>query len=300
MQETFATTVLLPAALALIMFGLGLTLTPADFARIARRPRAVLIALVCQVLVLPLVCFALVKAFALAPEMAVGMMLLAAAPGGTAANLFSHLAGGDVALNITLTAVNSVLALFTLPLVVGFALEHFMAGGEVGMQTGKVVQVICLVLVPAALGMAVRHRAAGFAARMDRPVKGMSIAVLVAMTVGVAYQERARLLDSLAEVGLITTLFCALSLATGYWASRLLRVEPRQAIASAMEIGLHNVTLAITVALSVLGNAAMAVPPAVYTLPMYGLAALTAVAFVRRTRAAAGAPEGERAADAAV
>ncbi|WP_067471441.1 bile acid:sodium symporter family protein [Actinomadura hibisca] len=299
MQETFATTVLLPAALALIMFGLGLTLTPADFARIARRPRAVLIALACQVLLLPLVCFALVKAFGLEPKLAVGMMLLAAAPGGTAANLFSHLAGGDVALNITLTAVNSVLALFTLPLVVGFALEHFMAGGEIGMQTGKVVQVICLVLVPAALGMAVRHRAAGLAARADRPLKIMSIAVLVAMTVGVAYQERARLLDSLAEVGLITTLFCALSLGTGYGASRLLRVEPKQAIASAMEIGLHNVTLAITVALSVLGDATMAVPPAVYTLPMYALAALTAVAFVRRTRAGADAPSGAPA-DAAV
>src|SRR5215217_6844223 len=111
------TTVLLPLALAIVMFGLGLSLTWGDFARIRQQPRPVLIALGCQLLLLPALCFGLVLAFRLPPALAVGMMLLAASPGGTTANLYSHLFRGDVALNVTLTAVNSVIAVVSLPLV---------------------------------------------------------------------------------------------------------------------------------------------------------------------------------------
>src|SRR5688572_14629381 len=138
-------TVLLPLALGIIMLGLGLSLTVADFRRVQQHPRAVLIALACQTVLLPLVCFALVKGFALGPALAVGMLLLAASPGGTTANLYSHLAHGDVALNITLTAVNSVLALVTLPLIVNFALAHFMdADQSIPLQFGKVLQVFAI------------------------------------------------------------------------------------------------------------------------------------------------------------
>src|SRR5688500_11371177 len=133
--------IFLPIALALVMFGLGLTLTVADFARVAKYPTAALIALVCQVIILPAVCLGLVLAFGLQGVLAVGMMLLVASPGGTSANLFSHLAGGDVALNVTLTAINSVLAVFTLPLVVGLSMAHFMGDeGDVGLQPAKFVQ----------------------------------------------------------------------------------------------------------------------------------------------------------------
>ena len=111
----------LPIALGIIMLGLGLGLTVEDFRRVARHPKAAVIALVCQVVLLPAVCFGLVLAFDLAPELAVGMMLLAASPGGTTANLYSHLFGGHVALNITLTAINSVLAVVTLPIVVNLS-----------------------------------------------------------------------------------------------------------------------------------------------------------------------------------
>ena len=110
-------TTLLPIALGLIMLGLGLSLTTGDFARVAKHPKAVGIALACQVLLLPVICFGLVQLFGLPPILAVGMMLLAASPGGTTANLYSHLFRGDVALNISLTAINSVLAVFTLPIV---------------------------------------------------------------------------------------------------------------------------------------------------------------------------------------
>src|ERR1041385_3063312 len=118
MNSSTATTVFLPVALGIVMLGLGLSLTVADFTRVVRYPKATIVALVCQILVLPAVCLGLVRLFDLDPVLAVGMMVLAASPGGTTANLFSHLARGDVALNITLTAINSVLAVVTLPIVV--------------------------------------------------------------------------------------------------------------------------------------------------------------------------------------
>ena len=168
--------VLLPVALAVVMFGLGLSLTVEDFVRVRRHPAAVVVALVCQLVLLPAVCFGLVLLFGLPPLLAVGMMLLAASPGGTTANLFSHVFRGDVALNITLTAVNSVLAVVTLPLVANFAIGHFTTGGDgLDLQFDKVVQVFAIVLIPVVLGMLVRRRSPGFADRMDRPVRIFSV-----------------------------------------------------------------------------------------------------------------------------
>ena len=135
-------TIFLPLALGIIMLGLGLSLTLADFTRVARYPKPVFVGLACQLLLLPVACFFIAKAFGLAPALAVGMMLLAASPGGTTANLYSHLAHGDVALNITLTAVSSVIAILTMPLIVNFSLAHFMTDDQaLPLQFGKVLQV---------------------------------------------------------------------------------------------------------------------------------------------------------------
>ncbi|MEM8160639.1 hypothetical protein Q4R47_20185, partial [Morganella morganii] len=176
---------------------LGLSLTPADFLRVVRYPKPVLVGLVCQIVLLPLACFLIVQGFALEAALAVGMMLLAASPGGTTANLYSHLAHGDVALNITLTAVNSVIAIHTMPLIVNLSLQYFMGDGQaIPLQFGKVVQVFVIVLGPVAIGM---------------------------------------------------------------------------------EIGIHNGTLAIALALSpsLLNNSTMAIPPAIYGVLMF----FTAAAF---------------------
>lgn len=278
-------TVGLPIALAIIMFGLGLSLTVGDFARIGREPKAVVLALAIQVLVLPVVAFALVTAFDLPPLLAVGVMLLAASPGGTTANLFSHLFHGDIALNITLTAINSVLAALTIPLITNFAIRHFGAEGELGLQFGKVVGVVALVLVPVAIGMAVRRRRADFAARADKPVRIFSIVVLVAIIIGAVLQERENILDYLSQVGLVTGLFCLLSLSIGYGASILLRLSHRQAIAASMEIGIHNTTIALTIAISVLGSTTVAMPSAVYSLLMYPLVTAFGFAITRGRRA---------------
>src|SRR5688500_18042690 len=180
MQESALVSVALPLALGVIMLGLGLSLTIADFKRVVVFPRAVVIGLVCQMLLLPVVCFFVARGMGLPPELAVGLMLLAASPGGATANLFSHLAKGDVALNVSLTAVNSVLSLLTLPLIVNFAMESFMGAGQyIPMQAGKVIQVFAIVLVPVTLGMLVRGKKPALAERSAGPVKLLSAFVLL-------------------------------------------------------------------------------------------------------------------------
>lgn len=282
MNDSALITTGLPIALAIIMFGLGLSLTTDDFRRVTRSPKAVVVALVLQVLVLPLVAFGLVKVFDLDPLLAVGVMLLAASPGGTTANLFSHLFRGDVALNITLTAINSVLAAITIPIITNLAIDHFDAEGDLGLQLGKVVQVIAIVLIPVAVGMAVRRRSADFAARADRPVRIFSIVVLVIVSVGALLGERENLADYMQQVGLVTGIFCLASLTLGYAGARLLRLDKRQAIASSMEVGIHNTTVALTIALSVLNSTEVAIPSAVYSVLMYVLATAFGYLITRR------------------
>lgn len=194
----------LPLALAVIMFGLGLSLSVDDFTRIARNPRTVAIALACQVLVLPVVAFGLALLFDLPPALAVGMMLLASSPGGTTANLFSHLFGGDVALNVSLTAINSIIAVVTVPLVTNFAIDYFEPGegaSGLGMQFGKVIQVFAIMLVPVLIGMLVRRLSTDFADRMDRPVRIGSVLALLLVVAGAMFGDVSDLPEYLLDVG---------------------------------------------------------------------------------------------------
>lgn len=276
-MDTVITNVLLPVALAIVMFGLGLSLMVADFARVSRKPRAILITLFCQLLILPAVCFGLVLAFDLPPLLAVGMMLLAATPGGTTANLFSHLFYGDVALNITVTVINSVVALLTFPLIVQFAIDYFqpsIGGKAVVLPYVKVAEIFAIVLVPVAVGMLVRASAPRFAHRMDRPVRLLSAVVLASVVLGAIFVERDNFFDYISRVGLISVVFCLISLAVGFYLPRALGVGTEQAIASAMEIGVHNSTLAITIAISVMDSVDMAIPAAVYSIVMFPVAAI--------------------------
>ena len=208
MQQSDLTSLFLPIALGIIMLGLGLSLSIEDFKRVTKYPKAMAIALFCQMILLPLLCFVLVTAFDLNPMLAVGLMLLAASPGGATANLYSHLSNGDVALNITLTAVNSVLTLFTLPLLVNLSLDYFLDSGQyVPMQFKKVVEVFAIVLIPVTIGMIAKSKAPAFAQRMDKPVKILSALVLIAIIVSVTIRERQVLLDYSAELGLPILLF---------------------------------------------------------------------------------------------
>ena len=286
MEQNVITAVLLPVALGVIMLGLGLSLTPADFKRVIVYPKAVATGLVCQMLILPFACLGIAHAFDLPPALAVGLMLLAASPGGATANLFSHLAKGDVALNITLTAVNSVLSLITLPLIVNLSLAHFVGEDRsIPLQFSKVISVVAVVLVPVAIGMLIRAKKPLTADRMDRPVRALSAVFLILVIGSAIVNERANIGTYFREVGLAALAFNLASMAVGYVVPRLLRVERRQAIAIGMEIGIHNGTLAIAIASSpaLLNNPAMAIPPAIYSLIMFFTAAAFGVVVSRRS-----------------
>ena len=272
-MDSALTTVGLPAALAIVMLGLGLDLTTDDFKRVARHPKAVAVALACQLVLLPAVCFALVVAFDLPALLGIGMMLLAASPGGTTANLFSHLFNGDVALNITLTAVNSVISIVTLPLITSAAIAYYDRSDDVSMPLIEVVKVFVIIQVPVGIGMLVRRRNPAFAERMERPVRIGSAVVLAILVVGIIVDERDNVGAYLADVGLVAAIFCVVSLVAGYVVPHAAGVVEDQALASSMEIGVHNGTLAIFVAENVLDSTEIAIPAAVYSILMFFLAA---------------------------
>jgi BASS family bile acid:Na+ symporter len=282
------TTIGLPVALGIIMFGLGLSLTVGDFARVAKQPKAVVVALLCQLILLPVICFGLVIAFQLPPVLAVGMMMLAASPGGTTANLYSHLFRGDIALNITLTAVNSVIAVVTLPLITNLAIAFFRPfDDELGMQWAKTLEVFAIVLLPVIAGMIVRRLWPRFADAMDKPVRIVSVIVLIIVIAGAVVSNWALLVDNVGRLAAITVLFCLVSLSVGYLVPRWLRIGKRQAVASSFEIGIHNATLAIVIAQTVLGSVELSLPAAVYGVLMFFIA--FGFGFFIRDRASAGA-----------
>lgn len=284
-------TIFLPIALAIVMAGLGLHLTLDDFRRVARQPRAVVVALAVQCLLLPPVAFGLAALLRLPPEFAVGLVLLSASPGGVTANIFSHLARGDVALNVTLTAVNSVLALVTLPLWTGLALEVFLGSeNTVPPPLRKLIEVAVIALVPVALGMALRAWKPRMADAAEKPVRLLSTVVL-ALLIGLAIaSEFDTLLEHVAAIGLACLAFNLVSLGSGYLSGLAMRLGRPQAIAIGFEISIHNSTLAILLALQVLGSDLIAIPPAVYAVLMYPVATVFAFWLLRRQRATAAAP----------
>lgn len=288
MTTTEIVSKLLPLALALIMFSLGITLTRADFARIFKAPKAIATGLFVQLFLVPLLAFGLAKIFNLDPELSVGIMLLAASPGGVTANLFSHLAGGDVALNITLTAVNSVIAAITVPLLVWLSMSTFLAQDQfIGLQFSKMVEVFVIVLLPVFLDMAINSRHPSLRARIEKPFNIFSILFLVFIVIAAINKEQEMLSESFAQIGFMTLLFNVGSLSLGYFAARALKLSQAQSIGIGLEIGIHNVTLAFYLAYNVLGNTRFAVPSAVYGIVMYFVAG----ALVAAIRMKAGKPQ---------
>ena len=284
MESSIITNVLLPVALGVIMLGLGLSLTVADFARVVRYPKAVIVGLFIQMFVLTAICFGITVLLKLPPELAVGMMLLAASPGGASANIYSHLAHGDVALNITLTAINSALSLIVLPFVVSFSLQYFMASDQyVPPPFKKIIEVGVIILGPVLIGMLLRSKFPAFAQLMEKPIRVFSVLLLAALVLASVVQQWDAFVKYFPVVGSACLLFNLASLGIGYVAPKLVKLPDKQAIAIAMEIGIHNGTLAIYIAFNVLGNGLMSVPAAVYSLIMFVTAAVFVWWVNRRT-----------------
>jgi BASS family bile acid:Na+ symporter len=284
MEASIITDVLAPMALGAVLFGLGLGLTVHDFTRVARCPRPVVVGLFTQSVLLTLVAYAIGHVFDLAPRLAIGLMLLAASPGGAAACLYSHLARGDVALNLTLTGLNSALALVWLPVVVTWSMGHFLGAGQfVPPPTHHVVQVAAIIVLPVIAGMMVRWRAPAFCDRAEQPIRNLAILVLAALVATLfAKVGSSSMIDYFVITGIATLAFNVASLAIGYVVPRLARLPRPQAIAISLEIGMHNAALAIVVALSVLRDSEIAMPAVVYGVIMFATGGLFAAWLSRR------------------
>ena len=272
MQSSAALSIGLPIALCIIMLGLGLSLRIEDFVRVLARPWPVIVGLFCQIVLLPILCFVLVYFSNLPPAISVGMMLLAASPGGTSSALFTHLARGDVALSISLTAVGSLLALVSLPVIANLSLVAFYGEeGAVRIQLHQVLQIFAVAIVPALIGVCIHNRYPAFAERLETPVKKLATIFLLAVVLAALIGQWHLLATWGPTVGALALVFCLMSLTVGYWVPRLLNIERRQAVALSMSIGLHNAALVIALAMSeqMLNNPEMAVPPAAYGVIAY-------------------------------
>lgn len=284
MEQSLVTALFLPLALGIIMLGMGMTLTPHDFKRIAVYPRAVLVGVVCQLLLLPVLGFAIASAFDLAPELAVGIMLLALCPGGATSNIISHLAKADLALSISLTAISSVVTNFTIPIFLNLSLFHFM-GGEQAIQLPiltTILQIFVVTILPVSLGMFIKRRFPAFTEKSLKAVNAVSAGFFVLILLLAIVKERANIIPFFQQAGLPALLLNLSGMVLGYVAGSLLALDVRQRFTVAIETGIQNGTLAIAIALSpaILNNSAMATPAAIYSLLMFVTA--TIVIFLSR------------------
>ena len=277
------TDVLLPVALAFIMFALGLGLTFDDFARVAKRPRDFLVGALCQIALLPVVAFLLVSVWPIAPELALGVMIIAAAPGGATSNILTAFARGDVALSISLTAVISLLCVVTVPLIVVFSYGRLIGedgGGNVSIA-GTAISVFLIVTLPVLAGLFVRRFAEGFAVGFESLARTISAVLFVLVLAGAVYSQRDNVVAYFAQAGLITLVLNLVMMALAYAIARAFATGLRQRIAISIECGLQNGTLAIAVATLLFGGSAAIVPAATYSLIMFATA-LIFIAFIRR------------------
>ena len=266
--------VLLPAGLAIIMFTVGLRLTVADFARLLADPRAMLVGLGSQLVLLPLLALLILALYPLPPEFAAGLLILAASPGGITSNLLTLLAGGDVALAVSITAVTNVVSIVTLPLVTGAAVSIPILPtlGGVLLTTG----------LPLAAAMLLRHHKPALADRLDGALRRVAVAIFAAIVLYAFWSQAPQIAAHGAELGPAVLALNAGAMALAFLWARLMRLDSRRATAIVLECGLQNAAMAITVGAVLLGKPAMAVPAILYALVMNVTA--VGVVLARRTR----------------
>ncbi len=280
----------LPLALAFIMFSLGLGLHFADFGRVLRLPKPALTGIVAQLVLLPLVAYALIAAWGFAGGMAFGIMLLAFSPGGVTSNMLTKLAGGTVALSITLTAVVSLLSVLTLPVLVAWAAVHFMGEAAPEISVVKVgVAMFVITALPVFLGLLIRRYASGFASAIERGCEIVALILFVLIVAAAIASNWALLTESFARLGPFLIVLNLVLLGVGIGLARLMGIAGRDGLAIAVEMGVQNATVGITIANIVgasTGLSEFAVPSAVYGICMY-IVNIPALLVLRRVFAQA-------------
>lgn len=271
MQSNLFTAVLLPLALAIVMLGMGLSLVPEDFQRIARYPKAVAVGTICQIVLLPLLGVLITLVVPMQPAIAVGLIVLAVCPGGPSSNLITYLAKGDVALSVTLTAVSSLITVLTIPVLTNVALQHFLGkSAAIALPIGPtMLQIFLITLLPTAIGMAIRLRFPATARRLEKQMSRLAVGLLALIIGLLLIKEGSKLPGFFVQVGIGVVLLNFLAMLTGFLAGKLFRLPLPQQVCIAIEVGIQNGTLAIAITAGLLNNPDMAVPAAIYSLLMY-------------------------------
>lgn len=271
MQGNLFTNVFLPLALAMIMLGMGLSLQLEDFKRITKHPQAVSIGAVTQLILLPIIGFAVAKIVPMQPEMAVGLIILSLCPGGPSSNMVTYLANGDVALSVTLTVLSSIITILTIPLFANLALQHFLGQtAAIALPIGStMLQIFLITIVPIGLGMYIKSIFPTTALRLEKVANRLAIAFLALIILLILIREWNRLPDFIVQVGLGVVILNILAMLTGLFVSKLFKLNIPQQICIAIEVGIQNGTLAIAITAGLIKNENMAIPAAIYSLFMY-------------------------------
>ncbi len=277
METNFLTAVFLPLALFIIMMGMGLGLTVKDFTRIFVEPKVVILGLISQLIFVPVVGFILANLFPLSPELAVGVMILAACPGGATSNMITYLVKGNVALSITLTAISSLVTVFSIPFVVNFAMQQFMGEG-VSLQLPflkTMIQIAVITILPISLGMILHYYAPKLAANLEKKVKWLSLFFLGLIIMGVLLKERENVFSFFLQLVGVTLGLNVVTMFLGYTLAVFSGLNGANAKAITIETGIQNGTLAIAIASAptFLNNPNMAIPAAIYALLMFATSA---------------------------
>ncbi|MEM6317858.1 MAG: bile acid:sodium symporter family protein [Bacteroidota bacterium] len=271
MEDSVLTLVILPIALFIIMLGMGLSLVVDDFKRIALYPKATLIGLTNQLILLPIIAFSIITLLNLPPMVAVGFMLLAACPGGTTSNLITFVSRGDTALSITLTAISSFVSVVTIPFIVSSALDYFVGTAQtIELPVLKtIIQILAITVFPVSIGMAIRRFSPDFAERMDKPMRTFSTVTFLLILLSIIATNLETIQRYLLEFGGVSLLLNILTMALGFFSAKFFKLNVPQSVSISIESGIQNSTLAIVIATNILLQSDLALPAAIYGLTMF-------------------------------
>ncbi len=264
-------TIILAASLIIIMLGMGLSLVADDFKRIFVYPKAILVGLTNQLIILPIIGFTIAVLFPLQPEIAIGIMILAACPGGPTSNLISNMAKGDIALSVTLTALSSFITILSIPFIVNFAITYFANEGQMIKLdvVATIAQIFVITVIPISIGMVIRKYKESFAKKMAEPVRKASGIVIALVIIGIVIKERDNFISYFQQAGVVALVLNVATMVVGYYSSRIFKITNKQAVSISIESGIQNGTLAISIAVILLESTAYAIAPAIYSLLMF-------------------------------
>ena len=269
---TIITQIFLPISLAIIMFGMGLTLVVGDFGRLFAYPKEVLVGLFNQLVFLPLIGFLIILLFDLNSSMAIGIMILSLCPGGPTSNLITQVARGNIGLSVTLTALASLITVFTIPIILSEAITYFTGETDVVIELPilqTMLQILLITVIPVSIGMVIRKKNEAFALRMERPMRIASTVLFIIIFLLVMIANKDLIVEAMKEVGLATLILNLSTMALGYITAKVFGIKGKSQISITIESGIQNGTLAFVIATTILNNVEMGLPTGAYSIWMF-------------------------------